>query len=584
VHSADGQLTLWLVGEFFHYSDRLRQAERDAGEGFQGNLAKFALEVYRAEGLKGIAALSGTFQIAIWDSKADELLLLSDRAGFYPHYFYHRGRTFVLSPSLRSLLAGPEIPVVPDEIAVAQFLRFQQMLGSRSWVRDVHLVPPATVLKFSWREGTLSARRFWDWDDIRPQSQVAAHEALDGCSRLFETAVRARTDSTRAAILLSGGLDSRAILAFAGNPSLVLTYTYGAPKALDVQLASRVARTMGSPHEWIPFSDGAWVQSCADQYLALTEGVQSVVHSHWLAILHRIQKRAEVVLTGWGGGTILGGYLDSYERDAKYRAVTNEEELERLFYEAFCRHLTWPGLTDDEETSLTASGNGRRLRGVARETFGQEFSQTRHYDPRLRLDAFYLDQHERRKTLYMHVVARGFVETRAPFKDDALVSYFLSLPEDLRRSPWLVRAMLHRQSPALAWIPYEKDGLPPHPSDRMRALYRIVRRVRRIGRVVRRQPSPTHLYADYEEYLRKDLRPWVEELLFGKHSLIRDWFDRAAVRSLWERHLSGRELWTIGKLMPLVTIEQVMRRFFDPASEAAERVSGWKESLGVQET
>jgi asparagine synthase (glutamine-hydrolysing) len=92
------------------------------------------------------------------------------------------------------------------------------------------------------------------------------------------------------------------------------------------------------------------------------------------------------------------------------------------------------------------------------------------------------------------------------------------------------------------------------------------------------------LYADYEEYLRKDLRPWVEELLFGKHSLIRDWFDRAAVRSLWERHLSGRELWTIGKLMPLVTIEQVMRRFFDPASEAAERVSGWKESLGVQET
>src|SRR5262245_39704578 len=402
VHSADGRLHLWMVGEFFQYSNRIRQAEGDTGDDFRGNLAEFALEVYRAEGVKGIGALSGTFQIAIWDSDTDELLLISDRAGFYPHYFYHRGRTFVLAPLLRSLLAAPEVSALPDEAAVAQFLRFQQILGSRSWVKDVTLVPPATVLKFSWREGTLTAKRFWDWDDIRPQPQVTAHEALDGCSRLFGAAVRARTDSTRAAILLSGGLDSRGILAFAGNPSRVRTYTYGARESHDVQLASRVARTMGSPHEWVPFSDGTWVQSCADQYLALTEGVQSVVHSHWLAALHRIQGRADVVLTGWGGGTILGGYLDSYERDATYRAVTDEEELERIFYEAFCRHLTWPGLTDDEEASLTASGYGLRLRGVAWETFRQEYSQTRHYDPRLRLDAFYLYQHERRTTLYIH--------------------------------------------------------------------------------------------------------------------------------------------------------------------------------------
>jgi asparagine synthase (glutamine-hydrolysing) len=347
-----------------------------------------------------------------------------------------------------------------------------------------------------------------------------------------------------------------------------LSYTYGAPRSLDLQLAERVARTMGSPHECVPFSDGTWVQSCASQYLALTEGVQSIVHTHWLATLQQIQTRADVVLTGWGGGTILGGYLDSYERDAQYRSITNEEELARVIYEAFCRHLTWPGLTDDEEDGLTASRNGLGLRGVARETFRQEFDHTRHYDPALRLDAFYLDQHERRKTLYMHVVARGFVEARAPFKDDAFVSYFLSLPESLRRSPWLVRAVLHRQSRSLARIPYEKDGLPPHPSERVRTMYRVVRRARRLWRDVLRQPPATHLYADYEEYLRTDLRPWMEELLFSRHSLAHTWFDPAAVRALWERHLSGKELWTIGKIMPIVTIEQVMRRLFDRSANA----------------
>ena len=92
--------------------------------------------------------------------------------------------------------------------------------------------------------------------------------------------------------------------------------------------------------------------------------------------------------------------------------------------------------------------------------------------------------------------------------------------------------------------------------------------VRRAKRYVRHQPPATRLYADYEEYLRTDLRPWIEELLFSRRSLARAWFDPAAVRTLWNRHLSGREPWTIGKIMPIVTIEQVMRRFFDGATEA----------------
>ena len=70
-----------------------------------------------------------------------------------------------------------------------------------------------------------------------------------------------------------------------------------------------------------------------------------------------------------------------------------------------------------------------------------------------------------------------------------------------------MRAMLYRQSRAFAWVPYEKDGLPPHPSELVRAACRMVRRAKRY---VRHQPPATRLYADYEEYLRTDLRPWIE--------------------------------------------------------------------------
>jgi asparagine synthase (glutamine-hydrolysing) len=103
--------------------------------------------------------------------------------------------------------------------------------------------------------------------------------------------------------------------------------------------------------------------------------------------------------------------------------------------------------------------------------------------------------------------------------------------------------------------------------------------IRRAKRYVRREPPATRLYADYEEYLRTDLRSWIEELLFSRRSLARAWFDPAAVRTLWNRHLNGREPWTIGKIMPIVTIEQVMRLFFDGTTNGGERSGQSKEIL-----
>ncbi len=154
VRSADGRFTLWMIGEFFHHGHRLKQIEEECVADFEGDLARFALELYCREGIEGLTTLSGTFQIAIWDAMAGELQLVNDRTGFYPHYLYHQGRTLVVAPSLWSALAVPEVAAVPDETAVAQFLRFQQILGSRSWVRDVSLIPPATILRFRSQEGT----------------------------------------------------------------------------------------------------------------------------------------------------------------------------------------------------------------------------------------------------------------------------------------------------------------------------------------------------------------------------------------------------------------------------------------------
>jgi len=129
----------------------------------------------------------------------------------------------------------------------------------------------------------------------------------------------------------------------------------------------------------------------------------------------------------------------------------------------------------------------------------------------------------------------------------------------------LYRALIEREVPALARIPYANDNLLPTSNRWVRSghavAYKIANRIRRhtgLGPA----PRPT-LYADYEGYLRGELREWAEGILFDERTAARGLFDPAALHSLMRRHVSGLEQWTIGKIAPIITYEMMLRKCLD---------------------
>ena len=76
-------------------------------------------------------------------------------------------------------------------------------------------------------------------------------------------------------------------------------------------------------------------------------------------------------------------------------------------------------------------------------------------------------------------------------------------------------------------------------------------------------PELHPLYADYENYLRNELREWAEDILYDRRTTERGIFEPSFLHSLMERHLSNLEEWTIGKIAPLITYEMMLRRYFD---------------------
>jgi asparagine synthase (glutamine-hydrolysing) len=345
-----------------------------------------------------------------------------------------------------------------------------------------------------------------------------------------------------------------------------VTLTFGDPRSRDVVYAAALAQRAGSRHRWFPMRDGRWVLDYADLHLALTEGMHSWMHGHGMSTLDEARRLVDVNLSGWDGGTIMGGSIDFY-RDALYRQAPSELDLAQRLFDAFCQRFTWPGLTEAEAASLSGGGACDWSR-LAFDSVREELAATRRYRFERRADYFYIEQVLRRSLINQVVFTRSAIEVRCPYFDYPFVDFMYSLPDGIRTTPALRRAVLTRRLPRLATVPHEKDDRLPHTNPLRYHAHALVQRgkswIHRHGLPV--FPPRPRLYADYEEYLRTDLRDWAEAILFDPQTRERGLFDPTAVRALWERHLGGTELWTIGKIAPLITIELVLRALLDDAT------------------
>lgn len=312
VRSSDGRVWVCLAGEFYHHQAHRAELAREGLLSPGADDAALALATYQRDGVEGMAALAGAFTAAIWNDDSGELLLVNDRYGLYPHYVARTAHGLVFAPEIKGVLAAPGVPRRLDRVSIAQYVRFQQLLGDRTWLEDVRLLPPATILRFRLHDGNLRADRYWDWNHIPDNPTITFNEAVEETTRRFQAAVDAMSaPPLRVGVYLSGGLDSRAILGFLREPPVTLTF--GDPRSRDVVYAAELARRAGSRHRWFPLRDGRWVLEHTDLHFALIEGMHSWMHGHGMSTLDAARRLIDVNLSGWDGGTIMGGSIDFYQ-------------------------------------------------------------------------------------------------------------------------------------------------------------------------------------------------------------------------------------------------------------------------------
>ncbi|WP_375579003.1 asparagine synthase (glutamine-hydrolyzing) [Marivirga tractuosa] len=283
---------------------------------------------------KGIEAslekLRGMFAFAFYNEKENSFLLVRDRMGQKPLYYYQDENYLIFASELKSLKKLMELcnlVVQINENAIYQYLCFSNIPEPETIYKNVYAVPPAHYLKY--QNGSLNISTYWKHQYL-PKDKISFADAKVRTQQTIEESVkiRLRADVSKG-LFLSGGWDSSVIAYEASKheqnlQAFTVEYPFQTTQNESL-IANETANQFGLKHQIIKIEENPLTLleksiRIFDQPLADSSALPN------LAIAESASQHVKVMLNGDGGDELFGGYR-------RYFTAKNIQKL------SFAKHL-----------------------------------------------------------------------------------------------------------------------------------------------------------------------------------------------------------------------------------------------------
>lgn len=200
-----------------------------------------------------------------------------------------------------------------DLQSVAEWLRLGAVLEDRTLFQGIHLLPAGSEWTFR-PTGEVRRRRYFEASvaGLAPLSAGDWEEELE--SRASAAVDRLKMPSEPAVLSLTGGLDSRLLLALlAPEPGQLPCHTFAGPlrPCHDAVEAGRMARAAGQAHEMLRIDRRFFDEfpALAEAAAFFSEGGMDASGAVELHMNRRVRNLAPVRLTGSYGSEVLRGHV-----------------------------------------------------------------------------------------------------------------------------------------------------------------------------------------------------------------------------------------------------------------------------------
>jgi asparagine synthase (glutamine-hydrolysing) len=554
MESSDRRYVIVFNGEI--YNHRELRSSLGSRHGWTGTSdTETLLEAYRTWGPECLKHLNGMFAFAIWDRTEHTLFLARDRMGVKPLYYaQQRGSVaFASRPgALTQLLDRRDLDI--DFQALRVYLELGYIPAPLAFHKDMHKLAPGHYLLANARG--IRIVRYWDFRCIAPDPEFRRRsegELVEELDALICEAVKARLMSdVPLGAFLSGGVDSALVVAAmkAAGVEHPRTFTIAfKEQAFDEGPAA--AQTAGHlrvdhVHETLDVNSLLeLLPTYIDEY---DEPFADSSAFPTMAVARLARRHVTVALSGDGADELFGGYhyyplMNKLQAMTRWRAPVKQlvgrimssmpVHRAKLFAGAvqcgdtvtlfnYLRSVgkDYPSLVNDDLLRSTSSSNdwfAQFAAGFAVDLSGAETGMR--LDAGITLPELFLQK--------VDVATMAFsLEARCPMTDYRLVEWAMRLPAEYKLRDGETKYLLKK-----ALCRY----LPPA---------QVYRKKMGFG-------------VPIAAWLRGPLRDWAEGLIHDDTLMAKIPFDKARVRDLLSKQLSGQReahplLWSVLMLLCFV--------------------------------
>jgi len=494
IKSDDGDTVIVFNGEMYNHREVRRELE-GLGHRFRSQCdTETVLRAFEQWDTKCFARFRGMFAVALWKESQRRLVLVRDRMGIKPLYYYRDGDDVYFGSELKAILEHPSVPRRIDLVALDRYLSVNFVPGDRTLIEGIRKVPPGHLLE--WRDGRTSMAAWWQVKhEPRRISLEDAKGELDG---LLRDSVREHmVADVPLGVWSSGGVDSSTILHYAATESSKPLKTFSVVvdgrKKNEGPYFREIAKCYGTDHHEFDLNPALELRSAIEDFAYYSDEPSADAGALPVWFLSRMsRKHVTVALSGEGADELFGGYL-TYMADrmaapfrmtprglrrfvlgalGRYVPVSDDKIsleyklkrwLEGTLLPADEAHFFWNGtFSNEQRRSIRLGSNGNGLQELV-----EQLSLPREVVERyLAVDQnFYLPDDILYKTDRMSMAHS--LEVRPPFLDHRIVEFAAGLPSKLKirgsRQKFVLKELMRGKLPE-AVLNRKKTGfdIPTH--------------------------------------------------------------------------------------------------------------------------
>ena len=327
-----------------------------------------------------------------------------------------------------------------DYKAIVTFCFFGFMLDDETFYKKIKVIKPSTKVTFE-NSKIIKKVPYWEWNYNpieRPFETV-----LEEFSDIFEFFIYKKINDKKILLPISGGLDSRTILASISNNENLTLGSYEFEGGIsEIKYGLEMAREFSIPIYTEKISNG-YLWNKIDKLVKLNNCFTEFTHPRQLAILENWKNLGNIVLLGHMGDILFDSHSDK-------KQYSKDEELSKLLDK-----LVKPGAYELANDLWNYWGLSGTFNSYILEKMDSLFSSIKIENLSAKIRAFKMNYYGTRWSAVNIALFKQLGELVLPFCDDKMCKFVSTVPENYLYGRKIQIEYIKKQCPEIAQIAWQ---------------------------------------------------------------------------------------------------------------------------------